>query len=350
VVTSWDIARKAGVSQATVSRVINGSDRVAPETRLRVMEVVEQLGYAPNAIARGLVTSRTQLVGVIGSDVTNPFYPELLEAMSARLSDHGLKMLFYNTGRNTADGDYVRFLQEHRVDGFIFASATLDSEVVRELAEQSFPLVLTNRYVDDLDCDVVVADNVGGAAAAARHLLELGHQEIAIIEGSPNTSTSRDRVSSFRMELERAGVGVPDEFIARGEFLHDLAYRATAELLTLRRRPSAIFCANDLMALGAINAAIASGVRVPEEVSIVGFDAIAMSRWDAFRLTTVRQPISEMARACVDRLEKRIGAPELRTERLVFASELVVGSSTGPPPRTRRDSRAVSTRGGRKRG
>jgi LacI family transcriptional regulator len=349
VVTSWDIAREAGVSQANVSRVINGSDRVAPETRQRVMEIVQRLGYAPNAIARGLVTSRTQLVGVIVSDVTNPFYPELLEAISARLADHGLKMLFYNTGRGGADGGYIRFLQEHRVEGFIFASATLDSTVVRELAERSVPLVLTNRYVDDVDCDIVVGDNAGGAASAARHLLEFGHRRIAIIEGTPNTSTSRDRVASFRDELTRAGVGVPDELVARGDFLHDQAYRATNELLALRDRPSAIFCANDIMAIGALNAARSAGVRIPEEVSIVGFDAIAMSQWDAFRLTTVRQPQAEMARAAVDRLEKRIATPDVRSERLVFATELLVGSSTGPPPADVRRGRSGSADGRRGR-
>jgi LacI family transcriptional regulator len=331
VATSSDIAREAGVSQATVSRVLNGDPRVAAATRSRVMEVVERLGYTPNAIARGLVTQKTDLVGVVISDVMNPFYPELLEAIAERLARHGLKMILFNAG-DRDDDVYTRLLLEQRVDGIIFTSPKRDSAMVRDLARRRFPLVLTNRYVEDIECDMAIGDNQGGARDVGEHLLALGHRRMAVIAGDPRASTSHERLVSFREKLEAAGERRTDDLVLSGEFTAERAYRCAEELLRRRDRPTAIFCLNDLMAFGAVNATHRLGFRVPEDVSIVGFDDVWMAAWESFELTTVHQPLAEMARASVELLTARLANPEREVRRLVFPATLVVRKTTAPPP------------------
>jgi LacI family transcriptional regulator len=335
----------AGVSQATVSRVLNDGGPVAPATRRRVLEAVQQLGYTPNAIARGLVTNRTQLVGVIVSDVTNPFYPEFLEASGHLLAERGFRMVFHNAAKHEGDDELTRLLLEQRVDGILFLSAELESAAVRRLVERRFPIVLANRYVDGVVCDTVVTDNRRGGSAVARHLLELGHKRIAVIAGHDRASTSRDRLDAFRDELASAAVELREELVAEGEFRYDLAYEATRRLLTLPvgRRPTAIFCVNDLMAFGALNAARATRMRVPEQLSVVGFDAVPMSGWEAFRLTTVRQPLTDMAVAAADLLVERIRDVRRAPRTTTFPSTLIVRETTAPAPRrtSRRPRRAT---------
>lgn len=334
LVTSWDIANEAGVSQTTVSRVLNGDARVADATRERVLAVIERLGYTPNAIARGLVTSRTNLVGVAITDIVNPFYPELVEAIAGQLVEHGLRMVFSNTGL-APDGIYTRELLEQRVDGIVFTSALLDSEAVGRLAARRFPIVLANRYVEGVECDAVTGDNVAGARAAAEHLLELGHRRIAVLAGHPGSSTSRDRKLGFEQRLAEEGLELEPGLVRPGGYTHEQAYAQTLELLQVGRPPTAVFCLNDVMAFAALNAARRLGVRVPAEVSIVGFDDIRMAAWEGFELTTVRQPLSDMARMSVDLLAHRIETPEAPVRRLIFPSLLVRRRTTGPPPRKR---------------
>jgi LacI family transcriptional regulator, galactose operon repressor len=328
VITSIDIAREAGVSQTTVSRVLNGDPRVAKSTRKRVVDAIERRGYTPNAIARGLVTSRTNLVGVVISDIMNPFYPELLEAIVAQLSEHGLKTVFSNASGQPEDV-YTRLLVEQRVDGMIVTSALLDSATVRRLAEQRFPIVLANRYVDGVECDTVSGDNRGGARAAAEHLLELGHERIAILVGHPQSSTSRDRFSGFREAVEEAGIELDPALVRPGGYRYDAAYAETLRLFELAAPPTAVFCLNDLMAFAALNAARSARVAVPEDLSVIGFDDIRMSSWQAFELTTVRQPLAEMARTSVDLLAQRVEAPGSSFRQIVFPSRLVPRRTTG---------------------
>jgi LacI family transcriptional regulator len=334
VPTSSDIAKAAGVSQSTVSRVLNGNPRVARQTRERVAGVIEQLGYTPNAVARGLATRRTQLVGVVVSDVTNPFYPELLEAIEHQLTAHALKMILSNAGERPEDS-YMRVLEEHRVDGIVFTAATIDSEVVRTLAHRRFPIVVANRSVDGVECDSVTGDNEAGARAAAQHLLDLGHRRIGVLSGHPGASTSRDRLAGFVAALADAEAEPDPALIRVGWYSYEVAYREAVELLTLDAPPTAIFCLNDLMAFAAINAAVAVGREVPRELSVVGFDDIRMASWERFQLTTVRQPLAEMARTSADLMAQRIDSPDAPYQRLVFPSLLVRRRTTAPPARRR---------------
>lgn len=349
MVTSWDIAREAGVSQTTVSRVLNGDPRVAKQTRKRVAAVIDRLGYTPNAIARGLVTSRTNLVGVVVSDIMNPFYPELLEAIAGQLSEHGLKMVFSNAGAQPEDV-YTRLLVEQRVDGIIFAAALLDSAAVRRLAQRRFPMVLANRYVDGVECDVVTGDNHGGARTAAEHLLELGHRRIGVLVGHPRSSTSRDRLAGFEAAIEEAGVELDSALLRPGRYDYEAAYAETLRLLELDLPPTAVFCLNDVMAFAALNAARRARVAVPAELSVIGFDDVRMSSWEAFGLTTVRQPLAEMARTSVDLLAQRVSSLASPFRRLVFPSLLVRRTTTGPVRVQRRGrARAAAAASGKER-
>ena len=333
--TSSDIAREAGVSQATVSRVLNGNAKVAPATRDRVLAVIERHGYSPSALARGLVTNRSQLVGVMVADITNPFYPEFIEAIGESLAARDLRMLFYNGGLGEEDA-YVRLLLEHRVEGMIFTSALRSSQPVRRLAEDRFPIVLTNRSVDGADCDVVVGDNQAGAQAAAQHLLGLGHRRIGLITGHDEASTSVDRAAAFGAELDAAGVELPAQLVRDAAFDQATARRVAVEMLTLPEPPTALLCVNDLMAFGAMNAARSLGLQVPADVSVMGFDDIRMAGWEAFRLTTVRQPLAEMARASVRLLNDRINDRARQPQRLVYPSDLIVRDTTGVAAGARR--------------
>ncbi|HEY5057948.1 MAG TPA: LacI family DNA-binding transcriptional regulator, partial [Gaiellaceae bacterium] len=322
MVTSWDIAREASVSQTTVSRVVNGDRRVARETRQRVEEAIARLGYTPNGVARGLATRRTSLVGVVTGDIRNPFYTQLMAALENRLSEQGLAMV-YSSAADRPEHVSTRMLKEQRVDGLIVTSALIDSEAIHTLAEERFPFVLANRYVDGVESDVVTGDNVGGSRVGVEHLIDLGHRRIAVICGDPQASTSRDRFQGFCDGLTRAGIELEWELVRQGDFLYDTAYAEARKLLELRSPPTAIICLNDVMALAALNAAYAAGVSVPRELSVLGFDDIALASWDVFGLTTVRQPLDEMARASVQLLVQRIEQPQAPVQRLSFPSLLV---------------------------
>jgi LacI family transcriptional regulator len=294
---------------------------------------MERLQYTPNAIARGLVTNRSGLIGVVVSDIMNPFYPQFLEAIASQLGEHDRKMLLFNAGGQSpeTDDNYTRILLEQRVDGIIFTSAVRDSGLVQRLVERRFPVVLTNRYTEGVPCDMAIGDNEAGAGAAAQHLLDLGHERIAVVAGHPQASTSYDRLEGFRAALAAAGHVLDDALVRAADFNPEAARAQAVELLSLPHPPTAIFCLNDVMAFGVLNAVRSLGLGVPADVSVVGFDDIWMAGWETFRLTTVHQPLTEMARSSVDLLVERLADPERSPRKLVFPSRLVVRASTGPP-------------------
>lgn len=321
-----DIARWAGVSQATVSRALNGGS-VSEATRERVYQIIEQHGYSPNAIARGLVTRRTDTIGVVVADISNPFYPELLEALSRNLTRENL--ILQHAASPAEEERAARLLVQQRVDGIIFTTASRKSSAVAKLLESRFPIVLSNRATD-ISCDVVAADNVAGGRAVAGHLADLGHRRIAVIQGDSIASTAVERARGFRAGLAERGLKLSRELVTAGNFRYDDAYHAARHLLALPQPPTAIFCHNDLMAFAVRNAAVRAGVAVPEQLSVVGYDDIRQSAWETFDLTTVRQPIEQMAISALQLLRERIGDRDRPFERKVFPSSLVVRGTTAP--------------------
>jgi len=259
-VTSRDIAREAGVSQSTVSRALRGDPRVADDTRARIMEAAERLQYSPNLAARSLITNRTRTIGLVISDITNPFYPTLVDVLHDEFSLSGYRTVLFNerTDARGAD-DLLPQLAGRAVDGLVFASATLGSRSINAFAARGLPVVLLNRYVDEAKVDRVVADNYGGGVQAARFLAhDLGHRRIALIAGPDNTSTTRDRESGFRATLAELGVPFDESLRREGDYSHQSGYQWCLDLLRSDPRPTAIFCGNDVIALGALDAAAAS--------------------------------------------------------------------------------------------
>lgn len=335
--TSYDIARASGVSQTTVSRVLHDNPRVRPETRERVLRAMRELNYEPDGLARAMVLGRTGTVGVVVEDITNPFYPEVVEALCAHLAAASRRMTLWNSGV-AGEPAALEAIRQKLVDGVIFTTATGGSTVLREAVHRGSPVVLVNRYVEDVACDRVTTDNVTGGRLIADYLAVGGHERIALVSGLPGASTSDERSSGFREALEARGLALPEELARVGNFSYGLSHRETTALLKLPDPPTAVFCVNDMMAFGALNAARAVGARVPEDVWVVGFDDIAMASWECFDLTTVSQPIPQMAAEAVRLLTRRIEDPDADTKHLrLGGSEVVVrGSTAHQPPRNGR--------------
>ncbi|RRO20333.1 LacI family transcriptional regulator [Saccharopolyspora rhizosphaerae] len=325
MVTSRDVARLAGVSQMTVSRVLQDSGKVAPQTRARVLAAMREAGYRPHAAARTMRTRRTSTVGVVVADITNPFYPQLLEAVTEALDAADQRMVLWNG----PDGSgALESLDEGTVDGLIFTTVTEATPQLTDAVERADPIVLLHRGLDELDCDQVTTDNAAGGRAVAEYLVTAGHTRIGFVSGPELPSTARHREQGFRERLAELGHPLADELTSPGGFAHDVARSAMRRLLELESPPTAVFCANDLTALGAVDGAVSLGRRVPEDVWVVGYDDIALTAWDSYDVTTVRQPIAEMARASVRLLLERIGDRGLPPRKECFSSELVVRGST----------------------
>lgn len=334
--TSHDIAGRIGISQSTVSRALRGDPRVARATRLRVEAVARELGYVPNAAARSLITSRTDTIAVVLADITNPFFPQLVDVLHDEFGMSGYRTVLLNDRSNATGGtDLIPRLSSGSVDGIVFLSTMLTSPVPKTLADRGLPVILLNREVESHEIDVVVSDNVGGGALAAESLLKLGHRRIGLIAGPAATSTGRDRESGFLSSLRRHGVAFDERLRRETSYSHQGGYQAGIELLGGDHEPpTAIFCGNDVIAFGALDAARRLEVAVPEQLSVIGFDDIEMAGWELFNLTSIRQPLAQMAKAAAGMLLERINASEpLPARRQVFPAGLVSRATTAVAPR-----------------
>jgi LacI family transcriptional regulator len=335
-VTSHDVAKVAGLSQSTVSRALRDDPRVTPQTRERVLAAAASLGYTPNAMGRMLVSGATRTIGMVVTDISNPFYPNLIAPLHDELALLGYRMTLFTErleGDSANGSQPLAHLVDRGIDGAVLTTSTLEGTVPRELLRRRLPFVFLTRVVDDVPADSVTVDNVRGAALVAAEVATAGHRRIAAIFGPANTSTGRERERGFRETLAAAGLALGEERVRRGSYTVEAGQVAMRELLAEPGRPTAVVCFNDLVAIGAMNAVMALGLRVPEDVSLTGWDDLPMASWEICRLTTVRQSMTEMARAAarlvVERAEGRAG-PEPR--RMVFAPELVRRATLGPPP------------------
>lgn len=330
-VTSHDVARAAGVSQSTVSRALRGDDRVAAATRERVRAAADSLRYIPNEAGRSLSTRSTRRIGIVVTDLTNPFYQFLVAPLHDALEDAGYRMVLFTERREEAAA--LERLIDRSIDGVVLTTTLVDSEIPRELAGRGLPFVFLNRTADDMAADSVVCDDALGASLVGGEITRLGHTRIGAIFGPADTSTGRDRERGFRASLAAIGLGLPDELVRRGPYTFDTGYVHIAELLAVDDPPTAVFCGNDVIAIGAVNGAAAAGFAIPERLSLVGFDDLPMARWEVFELTTVRQPIEEMARTAARLLVERVEANEkLPPRRRVFEPALVPRRTLAPPP------------------
>lgn len=329
-VTSHDVAALAGVSQPTVSRALRGDARVSEATRQRVRDAAAKLGYIPSERGRSLSTRRTRRVGVVVDDLSNPFYLQLLDVLHRELESNDTKMVMLTSPPDELER--AERLVDGSIDGAVLTTTRIGSPAPAELQRRGFPFVLLNREVDDAQADCCVADNHEGGRLVAAELARLGHRDVGAILGPAHTSTGRDREAGFRAGLAEHGLQMADTHARRGEFSFDSGYRELTAMATAGDLPSAVFCGNDVVALGALNAASANGLDVPGDLTVIGFDDIEMAGWDLIGLTTVRQDMERMARTAATLLVERIADPERPHERVCVPAELVARGTHGPPP------------------
>ncbi|MTK05217.1 LacI family transcriptional regulator [Micromonospora sp. CP22] len=308
-VSSHDIARLAGVSQSTVSRVLNNHPRITAVTRNRVLAAMEQLRYTPNAAARTLITGRSQLIGLVVSNITNPFYPQLIEAIVATAAEHDYNVVLGNTQESPRrQMDYLKLLVEHQVDGAILTSALQSgADDLQRVIRAGTPVVLVNRTLPGGTLDSVHIDNQRGGAIATEHLIRLGHRRIAFAGGRADTSTNQLRFDGYQQAMIEAGLDIDPDLVVHGDFTHLSGGITAHRLVTTAQPPSAIVCADDVIALGCIDALHDRRIRVPQDIAVVGFDDVPVAALKGIGLTTVRQPAPEMGRRAFDLLMRRIG-------------------------------------------
>jgi DNA-binding LacI/PurR family transcriptional regulator len=325
-VRSVDVARLAGVSRSAVSRAFTPGAYIAPETRAKVMRAAELLHYSPNALARGLSQRRSGLVGIIASSLDNPFYAQMLDALTRGLQarDLGVHLLVSDPGRTDT---LIPRLLSYQVDGVILPAVSLSSTMASVLRRAQRPVVLVNRTVDHDMVSSVSGDNFGGGKAVADLLIETGCRRIAYMAGQLDTSSSRDRGLGLQAGL--AAHGLPVAAREDGAYTHEGGAEAARRLLARAPRPDAIFCANDVMAMAAIEVArVEFGLRIPDDLSIVGYDNTAPSGWPLYGLTTVDQDLERMAALAVELLMSMLDAQVSDVKHIVVPARLVARQTT----------------------
>lgn len=323
--TIREVSRRAKVSPSTVSRVLNGTVPVAEATKKRVLAAVEELNYRPNTFARGLATNRSGGVGVAINELTSPFYGAIVRGIEAEVEAAGMHLLV-SSGHAEAERERraVEFLRERRADALIVQVEATDDATLLEWARDQAPLVVIGRLVPELAC--VYLDNEKGGFLATRHLLEQGHRRIAHITGPLAMQDSRARLQGYRRALEAAKLGYDERFVVESDFQEEGGQRATRRLLARGLGISAIFAGNDQMAAGALQVLREAGLRVPDDISLVGYDDVLFSRYLYPGLSTVRQPLIEMGRAAARLALGALEGKEVEVRRK-FEPELVIRQS-----------------------
>lgn len=330
-INSRELARLAGVSQSTVSRVLADNPRVAPATRDRVLSIANDAGYVPNLMARGLVTNRSGAIGLVVSNITNPYYPELIEAVCAIAAHHQLSVILCNTQQDPErQREALDLLHQHRVDGLIVTSVMMRAPYIMKLVTSNLPVVFVNRYLPGCRCDVVIIDNKAGAALAVEHLAALGHRRIAYVAGVRDTTTNRDRQRGYDATRQSLGLDRRRSLAVAGDFTAAGAAQAVERLLQLDPVPTGVICADDETALGVLDQLSVRGLKVPGDMAVIGFDDIRLAGHGAISLTTVRQPVATMAQHAMALLLERMRNPSAHVpRRVVLPAELVVRRSCG---------------------
>lgn len=327
----FEVARSAGVSISTVSRVSNGTAPVGPRTAARVRAAMERLGYSPHALARGLAARRSHTLGLLITDILTPYFPDIVRGAQEAAEAAGYVVLLGDASVHTASEDLlVKRLLERRVDGLIVASSRTTDEYARQLRSEDVPVVCINGPLGQFPHAVQI-DQRQGARLAVDHLAELGHRRIAHITGPTGVPTRAERLAAFRAALRDRGIAYDPSLVATNVSTIDQSRSATAQLLALADPPTAIFAYNDRLAVGSYQAIRAAGLVIGRDVSVVGFDDIPMTEWLDPPLTSVRQPRRDMGRTAVDILLTALrgeAAPDL----VVVQPTLVVRGSTGRAP------------------
>lgn len=334
-VTIIDVANEAGVSFGTVSRVINNDVHVKAETRERVLQAMQRLGFVANRQARSLAGGRSNSIGVLVPDLGTGYIGEIIRGIDAELSLTNLDLILYTTHRTASkEANYVANLAKGMVDGLLLVLPRSPADFIGTLTERHFPFVLIDHQGTSRDCPAVGATNWQGAYNATEYLIKLGHQRIGFITGSMDLGCAVDRLEGYRSALRTHHLPDAPELIYEGTFFQPDGFAGASALLDFPVPPTAIFASNDVMAMGVMDAVRDRGLRVPTDISIVGFDDIPQASLVHPALTTVNQPLEKMGRVATQMLLDLLHQPEREAGRIELPTELIIRDSCQPPQST----------------
>ncbi len=328
--TLREVARRAGVSIKTASRVVNQEPNVAPATRRRVERIIARLGYRPNSVARSMRTRRSEMLGLVVPSIRNPIYPAIARGVEDTARAYSRAVVLVSADRDPdREADCIALLVDRRVDGIILGSPVVGPAGLSPARRAGIPVVAMNPNVSLPGVLSLRIDNAGAAREMTAYLVRLGHRRIGFLDGIPALLRCRERLAGYRAGLQAAGLAFDADDVERGDFAYEAAYHATQKLLDRQRSLTALFAGNDLMAIGAIAAAVDRGLRVPEDLSVVGFDDIDLAAMVRPGLTTVHQPNYEMGALAADLIlnPERQAGPLTRT----MPTRIVERQSAGPP-------------------
>jgi len=331
-----DIARIAKVSHTTVSRALNDKSRIRKETKEKILKIAKELGYRPDFIARSLVMKRTKTLGLVITNIANPFYTELAQGIEKTATKLGYSIIFCSTQSDiSTEKQYIEMLRSKGVDGIVFSSAHMEDPNIVALAEEEFPIILVNRRtyhpVVKEKVDYVGVDNILGGFLAVEHLIRLGHKRIGVIGGSAESSVGRERLEGGKKALETYGLEQRGDFFLEGNFLKKSGYQRAKQFLKMAEMPTAIFATNDYMALGVYQAILEEGLRIPEDVALIGFNDIEFSSMRGIELTTIGKKKFEMGAIAVEILVEKIekGDDRQSAKEIFLMPELIIRKTCG---------------------
>jgi LacI family transcriptional regulator len=330
MVTIRQVAKKAGVSCATISRVINDSDTVKPKTREHVIRIIKEMGYAPNEVARSLSKNETKTIGVVVPDINNPFFGDVIKGVSLIADKNNLNILLCDTNEDPEkEKNSLRMLKDHRIRGIIICPASdtneFNGEYLSLLENLGIPIVLVGRDVKYSNFDGVFMDNVQGASDGVMALIQNGHKKIAIISGPEDSKPGRDRLGGYLKAISMGGLAFREDYIFRGSFKLESGYELTRQILQMEDRPTAIFTCNNMMTLGCIKALSEQGLKIPQDMALVGFDEIELLEIFNMQITVIARPTFEMGRIALELLLERFGKLDNQrgaTKRITLTAEL----------------------------
>ncbi|MFJ8066965.1 LacI family DNA-binding transcriptional regulator [Psychrobacillus sp. NPDC096426] len=324
-VTAKDVAKLAGVSQSSVSRVYFEGAKVSKKTREKVLAAAKELGYRPNEFARSLITNRTKIIGLVMKGIQNPFYPQVLKQFTVAFKKLGYSILFVYTNNDEIQKEDIEILLNYNVAGVIITDASLSLKVTEDFKAHRIPLVLFNRKIEGTQFYSVCCNNLNASEKIAEYLIDQGCSDVVYIAGNANTSTSRERERGFISVLEKNNVHFKKY---ASDYTYKGGYKTAQKIIAKKQIPAGFFVANDIMALGVVDALRESSIGIPMETKVVGFDNIDMAGWPTYNLTTWEQPITKMVEQTVKYLMAEIVEFSGYTENVEIDGGLIVRKTT----------------------
>lgn len=324
-----DVARLAGVSVTTVSRVLSGSPRVDENTRARVEKAISRIKYRPNLLAQGLRSKSGNVIGLVVPEILHETFATFIECTERFCVERGFDLIIGNTGgRPEVEGAFIDNLLRRHVDGIIFSRVSDKSRVINTVEKWNVPAVIIDRALDREDIPTVVLDNYRAGAIAAEHLVALGHRSLGVVTGPQDITLARERHKGFVATLRKYGLSLPAANVFQGDFKYESGRSAASAFLERHLPMTAVWCHNDLMAVGVMNVFLRSGIRIPRDVSLVGMDDISLARMSVPALTTLTQPFEEMCRRAVELVVRMRAGERILEKRTVLAPDIIVREST----------------------